>query len=88
MSPDRRPILVLDRDPRWRAAVETTYTALAADAPPLLLATYFDDAIRHTALLQSLPASEPDTRTGIVDERNIWHGDPDAALARLQPLRI
>jgi hypothetical protein len=35
-----------------------------------------------------LPASEPDTRTGIVDERNIWHGDPDAALARLQPLRI
>jgi 5-methyltetrahydropteroyltriglutamate--homocysteine methyltransferase len=103
------PILALDLDARWCAAFEPTYAALVNDAPPLLLATYFDDVIRHAELLRRLPvagvhldlvrapeqleallADWPAERVlsaGIVDGRNIWRCDLDAALARLQPLQ-
>ncbi len=102
------PILALDLDARWCAAFEPTYTALAADAPPLLLATYFDDVVTHAKLLRDLPVAgvhldlirapqqldalltdwpaERVLSAGIVDGRNIWRCDLDAALARLQPL--
>ncbi|MDY7574346.1 5-methyltetrahydropteroyltriglutamate--homocysteine S-methyltransferase [Actimicrobium sp. CCI2.3] len=103
------PILALDLDARWCAAIAPTYAALAADAPPLLLATYFDDVIQHATLLRDLPvagvhldlvrapqqldallADWPADRVlsaGIVDGRNIWRSDLDAALAHLQPLQ-
>ncbi|EGF30181.1 5-methyltetrahydropteroyltriglutamate-homocysteine methyltransferase [Oxalobacteraceae bacterium IMCC9480] len=103
------PILALDLDARWCAAFEPTYAALAADAPPILLATYFDDVIRHATLLRRLPvagvhldlvrapqqldallADWPADRVlsaGIVDGRNIWRCDLDAALVRLQALQ-
>ncbi|MEC5218608.1 5-methyltetrahydropteroyltriglutamate--homocysteine methyltransferase [Actimicrobium sp. GrIS 1.19] len=102
------PILALDLDARWRAAFAPTYQALAADAPPILLATYFDDVSEHAALLHSLPvagvhldlvrapqqldtllADWPADRilsAGVVDGRNVWRADLDAALATLTPL--
>jgi 5-methyltetrahydropteroyltriglutamate--homocysteine methyltransferase len=102
------PILSLDLDARWRAAFTPTYQALAADAPPILLATYFDDVSEHAALLHSLPvagvhldlarapqqldallADWPADRilsAGVVDGRNVWRADLDAALATLRPL--
>jgi 5-methyltetrahydropteroyltriglutamate--homocysteine methyltransferase len=51
------PILALELDTAWVAAFQPTYAALAADAPALLLATYFDDVGDHAQLLQSLPVA-------------------------------
>jgi 5-methyltetrahydropteroyltriglutamate--homocysteine methyltransferase len=51
------PILALELDARWRAAFAPTYAALAAGAPKLLLATYFDEVAEHAALLRALPVA-------------------------------
>jgi 5-methyltetrahydropteroyltriglutamate--homocysteine methyltransferase len=103
------PILALELDGQWRSAFESTYTELAKAAPPLLLATYFDEVRDHADLLHSLPVAGvhldfvrgpdqiekfaktwPKNRVlsaGIVDGRNIWRTDLDAALTTLTPLR-
>jgi 5-methyltetrahydropteroyltriglutamate--homocysteine methyltransferase len=101
------PILALELDSAWRDAFVPTYAALAETAPPLLLATYFDEVREHAALLRDLPVAGvhldlvrgqgqlsdfldgwPRDRVlsaGIVDGRNIWRTDLDAALATLAP---
>jgi 5-methyltetrahydropteroyltriglutamate--homocysteine methyltransferase len=101
------PILALELDAEWRDAFIPTYAALSPDAPPLLLATYFDEVREHAGLLRELPvagvhldlvrgaqqlddfaADWPQDRVlsaGIVDGRNIWRTDLDAALATLAP---
>ncbi|MGN6389579.1 MAG: 5-methyltetrahydropteroyltriglutamate--homocysteine S-methyltransferase, partial [Burkholderiaceae bacterium] len=102
------PILALELAPVWRDAFGLAYAALAADAPQLLLATYFGDVAPQAELLRALPvagvhldlvrgprqlaelaASWPADRVlsaGIVDGRNVWRTDLDAALAALAPL--
>jgi 5-methyltetrahydropteroyltriglutamate--homocysteine methyltransferase len=101
------PILTLELDSTWRDAYLPTYAALSKTAPPLLLATYFDEVREHAALLRELPVAGlhldlvrgagqldafledwPQDRVlsaGIVDGRNIWRTDLDAALATLIP---
>ena len=49
------PILALDLDPQWLKAFLPTYQALAADAPKIMLATYFESVQERAALLHSLP---------------------------------
>ncbi len=51
------PILALELPPEWLAAVSATYATLAAGAPKILLATYFESVEEHAALLKSLPVS-------------------------------
>ena len=51
------PILALDLDAEWLNAFVPTYAALTPTAPPILLATYFDDVSRHAALLQQVPVA-------------------------------
>ncbi|MFD2270492.1 hypothetical protein ACFS07_03425 [Undibacterium arcticum] len=104
------PILALDLDTAWRDAFAPTYAALTKAAPPLLLATYFDEVRAHAALLRDLPVAGvhldlvrgadqlgdflgdwPQDRVlsvGIVDGRNIWRTDLDAALVKLAPIQI
>jgi 5-methyltetrahydropteroyltriglutamate--homocysteine methyltransferase len=103
------PILALELDSAWCDAFASAYAALAPVAPPLLLATYFDQVREHAALLRALPvagvhldlvrgaeqldvflADWPQDRVlsaGIVDGRNIWRTDLDAALATLAPVQ-
>ncbi len=101
------PILGLELDERWLAAFRPTYETLASLSPRILLATYFESAAEHAALLKALPVSGihldllrgsgqlatfldgyPESKIlslGIVDGRNIWRTDLDAALAVLEP---
>jgi 5-methyltetrahydropteroyltriglutamate--homocysteine methyltransferase len=51
------PILTLELDSAWRDAYLPTYAALSKTAPPLLLATYFDEVREHAALLRELPVA-------------------------------
>ena len=51
------PILALELDARWRDAFKPTYAALTPAAPPLLLATYFDEVREHASLLRDLPVA-------------------------------
>ncbi len=51
------PVLALSLDPEWLAAFDVTYEALAGSAPPILLATCFDDVSDHAALLHRLPVA-------------------------------
>jgi 5-methyltetrahydropteroyltriglutamate--homocysteine methyltransferase len=51
------PILALELDAAWRDAFMPTYAALAKTAPPLLLATYFDEVQEHASLLRELPVA-------------------------------
>jgi len=51
------PALVLDLPELWAAELEQTYTALAATAPRLLLATYFGGVARRAGLLTRLPVA-------------------------------
>ncbi|KGV75812.1 5-methyltetrahydropteroyltriglutamate--homocysteine S-methyltransferase [Burkholderia pseudomallei] len=51
------PIFSLDLPDAWRDAARPTYEALAPGAPKLLVATYFDDASEHAALLKALPVA-------------------------------
>jgi 5-methyltetrahydropteroyltriglutamate--homocysteine methyltransferase len=51
------PILALELEQPWLDAFKTTYASLAASAPPLLLATYFDQVGKHSELLRSLPVA-------------------------------
>lgn len=51
------PILAGDLDANWLRAFETTYASLSAEAPPILLATYFDDVNFHAELFKRLPVS-------------------------------
>ncbi len=51
------PILALDLDAAWRDAFVPTYAALTPTAPPVLLATYFDEVIAHVGLLRDLPVA-------------------------------
>jgi 5-methyltetrahydropteroyltriglutamate--homocysteine methyltransferase len=103
------PILALELDSQWQRAFEPVYAELEKFAPPLLLATYFDDVREHASLLRSLPVAGvhldlvrapaqlaefakawPADRilsAGIVDGRNIWRTDLDAALTTLTPLQ-
>jgi 5-methyltetrahydropteroyltriglutamate--homocysteine methyltransferase len=104
------PILALELDTAWRDAFAPTYAALTKAAPPLLLATYFDEVRAHAALLRDLPVAGvhldlvrgadqledflgnwPQDRVlsiGIVDGRNIWRTNLDAALVKLAPIQI
>ncbi|QSX78623.1 5-methyltetrahydropteroyltriglutamate--homocysteine S-methyltransferase [Agrilutibacter solisilvae] len=97
------PCLVLDLTPQEQAAYRRAFAALAqADAPQLLLATYFGALGDNTALVASLPvqglhvdlvrapgqletvlAAVPERvalSLGVVDGRNIWRADLDAAV--------
>ncbi|HYD79680.1 MAG TPA: 5-methyltetrahydropteroyltriglutamate--homocysteine S-methyltransferase [Paucimonas sp.] len=51
------PILALELGAEWRAAFQPTYAELAGAAPPILLATYFDDVREHAELLRALPVA-------------------------------
>jgi len=51
------PALVLDLPGPWLAALHSTYTALAQDAPKLLLTTYFGAVDAHADLLKQLPVA-------------------------------
>ena len=52
------PALVLDLPQAWVDAFAPTYQALAtANGPKLLLATYFEAASHHAALIRSLPVA-------------------------------
>lgn len=52
------PALVLDLPQAWADAFGPAYQALAAaNGPKLLLATYFEAASHHAALIQSLPVA-------------------------------
>jgi len=98
------PCLVLDLSDADRAAYRRAFAALAdADAPQLLLASYFGALGDNTALAASLPvqglhidlvrapqqldavlAAIPENialSLGVIDGRNIWRADLDAALA-------
>ncbi|MEK8090704.1 5-methyltetrahydropteroyltriglutamate--homocysteine S-methyltransferase [Thermithiobacillus plumbiphilus] len=104
------PALVLDLPPEWLAAVNTAYQALAtADAPQILLTTYFESVADQADSLKCLPVAglhldlrrAPDQldaflrdypadkvlSLGVVDGRNIWRTDLDAALALLGKAR-
>jgi 5-methyltetrahydropteroyltriglutamate--homocysteine methyltransferase len=103
------PILGLELEPAWLAALQPVYAALAPSSPRILLATYFESAAVHRDLLMSLPVDGvhldivrgPDQldaflqgcplskvlSLGVVDGRNIWRTDLDAALALLERAR-
>ena len=49
------PILCLALEQEWLDAFDTAYKILAADAPRLLLATYFDSAADHAERVARLP---------------------------------
>ena len=49
------PIFALDLPKAWVDAARPTYEQLRADAPRILLATYFGDVSEHAPLLKSLP---------------------------------
>ncbi|MBI3285557.1 MAG: 5-methyltetrahydropteroyltriglutamate--homocysteine S-methyltransferase [Burkholderiales bacterium] len=49
------PILALELDARWLDAYAPAYTALAAQAPKLMLTTYFETVQERAGLLHSLP---------------------------------
>ncbi|HWT71703.1 MAG TPA: 5-methyltetrahydropteroyltriglutamate--homocysteine S-methyltransferase [Oxalicibacterium sp.] len=51
------PILALELDQSWIDAYAPTYASLTQGAPSLLLATYFDQVRKHSALLRSLPVA-------------------------------
>jgi 5-methyltetrahydropteroyltriglutamate--homocysteine methyltransferase len=51
------PALALDLPPAWAAELEATYAGLAAEAPRLLLATYFGGVAHHAGLLGRLPVA-------------------------------
>jgi len=51
------PILALELEQDWIDAFAPTYASLAQGAPSLLLATYFDQVRKHSALLRSLPVA-------------------------------
>ena len=103
------PVLGFDLEPRWLAAFQPVYAALAPAAPDILLATYFGSVAEHRDLLLSLPVAgvhvdlvrAPDQLAafldrsppqkvlslGVVDGRNVWRTDLDAALAVLRRAR-
>jgi len=103
------PALGFDLEPRWLAAFQPVYAALAPAAPDILLATYFGSVAEHRDLLLSLPVAgvhvdlvrAPDQLAafldrsppqkvlslGVVDGRNVWRTDLDAALAVLRRAR-
>jgi 5-methyltetrahydropteroyltriglutamate--homocysteine methyltransferase len=49
------PIFGMDLPPSWIDAARPTYEQLRANAPRILLATYFGDVSEHAPLLKSLP---------------------------------
>ena len=49
------PVLCLALEPEWLDAFDAAYKVLAADAPKLLLATYFDSAADYAERLVRLP---------------------------------
>ena len=51
------PALALDLPPEWVAALRSTYTQLAEDAPNILLTTYFGSVAEHADLLKSVPVA-------------------------------
>jgi len=51
------PILSLDLPEEWLAAFPGVHAAIAAAAPPVLLATYFGSVAEHAALLKALPVA-------------------------------
>ncbi len=51
------PIFALDLPAAWRDAAHAAYAELAPEAPRLLIATYFEDASEHAALLKTLPVA-------------------------------
>lgn len=51
------PILALDLGPEWLEGFLPAYAALAAVAPPILLATYFGEVARRREWLHRLPVS-------------------------------
>ena len=103
------PVLGFDLAPRWLAAFQPVYAALAASSPDILLATYFESVAEHRDLLLSLPVAgihldlvrasgQLDAfldrcpprmvlSLGVVDGRNVWRADLDAALALVRQAR-
>ncbi len=51
------PALCLDLEPAWLEALERAYAMLAADAPRLLLATYFGATDEHAQRIARLPVN-------------------------------
>ncbi|WP_199152888.1 5-methyltetrahydropteroyltriglutamate--homocysteine S-methyltransferase [Chromobacterium sp. ASV23] len=51
------PILALDLEPAWLAALRPAYEQLSQDAPKLLLASYFGSVAEHAPLLKTLPVA-------------------------------
>jgi len=49
------PLLVQDVPASWLSALDSAYRAIASDAPPILLATYFGSVADHAAQLKLLP---------------------------------
>ncbi|MDB5581290.1 MAG: metE2 [Bradyrhizobium sp.] len=49
------PVLCLELEPAWLDAFDAAYKVLAADAPKLLLATYFDSAADYAQRVVRLP---------------------------------
>ncbi|HEY4370966.1 MAG TPA: 5-methyltetrahydropteroyltriglutamate--homocysteine S-methyltransferase [Burkholderiales bacterium] len=49
------PVLCLELETQWLDAFDTAYAILTADAPHLLLATYFDSAADHAERVARLP---------------------------------
>ncbi len=102
------PALTLDLPSAWVDALDTTYRALAENAPRILLATYFDSIATHAERLTSLPLggihldivrapaqlqvfleklpADQVLSLGIVDGRNVWRCDLNAALDVLTPV--
>jgi 5-methyltetrahydropteroyltriglutamate--homocysteine methyltransferase len=101
------PMLGLDLETHWLEAFPAVYAALQADAPQLLLTTYFESVAERAELLKQLPVAGvhldlvrgsgqlpeflndwPQDKVlslGVVDGRNVWRADLDAALALLRP---
>ncbi|HEY5804110.1 MAG TPA: 5-methyltetrahydropteroyltriglutamate--homocysteine S-methyltransferase [Lysobacter sp.] len=101
------PCLVLDLGEADRDAYRRAFAALAAaDAPQILLATYFGDLDDNLGLVAGLPVQavhvdlvrapqqlervlaalppECALSLGVVDGRNVWRADLDAALAQVR----
>ncbi|KUM02410.1 5-methyltetrahydropteroyltriglutamate--homocysteine S-methyltransferase [Chromobacterium subtsugae] len=51
------PILALDLPPAWLDAFPASYRQLQADAPAILLASYFGGVAEHADLLKALPVA-------------------------------
>ncbi len=51
------PALVTDLPQRWVGALQRAYSELSQGGPNILLATYFESAQAHAALLSSLPVA-------------------------------